>query len=283
MPELSTLVADIYSVLDSENDHVASEENLETLGKVVVDVVRTSLRKRDESTGALRMSSIGRPDRQLWYMQNRPDLAEKMPPKAQLKFLYGHVIEALLLFLTKEAGHEVSHEQHEIEVGGVKGHLDAVVDGVTVDVKSAAPYSYKKFEQGTLFSDDPFGYVGQLSSYSSVVTPDRGGAFLAFDKVSGDITTLSIDSETAREYGTEQRVEHLKEVVDHKEPPPRCFSPVPEGKGGNYILGTRCSYCSWKFECWKDTNNGEGLKAYRYYGGPKFFTKILKEPKVEPF
>jgi hypothetical protein len=40
-----------------------------------------------------------------------------------------------------------------------------VIDGVTVDVKSASKYGFEKFLKHNLREDDPFGYISQLSSY----------------------------------------------------------------------------------------------------------------------
>ena len=51
--------------------------------------------------------------------------------------------------------------------------------------------------------------------------------------------------------------------------------PVPEGKSGNMKLATKCSYCQYKKHCYPN------LRAFSYYGGPKFFSHIEVEPKVQ--
>ena len=83
----------------------------------------------------LRMSQIGKPDRQVWY-QSRDITKEKLPAWAKIKFTYGHILEELLLLLAKTAGHEVKNEQKELEIEGVMGHQDCEIDGVVVDCKS---------------------------------------------------------------------------------------------------------------------------------------------------
>ena len=75
------------------------------------------------------------------------------------------MIEELALTVAMAAGHDVKGQQGKLNVHGIKGHRDAVIDGMTVDVKSASPYAFKKFKDGTLRDDDPFGYISQLSSY----------------------------------------------------------------------------------------------------------------------
>ncbi len=279
--DISTLVEDIYDLFDETKHHQPSEENLQQLGANIVDIVRARLGRANEERSALRFSSLGKPDRQLWYKENRPELAERLTPQVYHKFLYGDVIEQLQLFLAKEAGHDVQSEQLEIEVDGVKGHLDAVIDGVTVDVKSASPYAFTKFKDRTLFSDDPFGYIGQISGYASHVTPDTGGAFLVADKVHGSIAVMRVDPDTVASYELPKRIAHLKDVLKEETPPPRCYEPVPEGKSGNMKLGVNCSYCPFKDECWKDANGGRGLRKFIYYGGPTWLTHVAREPKVD--
>ena len=280
MPEIDTLVPDIYKLFDEDQHHEPKRENLESLGENIKNIVVLRLAERDNTRTVLRFSSLGRPDRQLWYAANRPELAEKLTPKTFFKFLYGDVIEQLLLFLAKEAGHTVEDEQKEIEVDGVKGHIDARIDGVVVDAKSASPNGFKKFEDRSLFTDDPFGYIGQISGYAEALSPGEGAAFLAADKVHGDIALMKVDADTTRQYEPKKRIEHLKEVIQQPDPPARCYAPVPEGKSGNMKLGTNCSYCAYKFECWKDANNGQGLRTFLYSRGPIYLTHVENEPRV---
>jgi hypothetical protein len=161
----STLPEDIYRVLDERNDHEVSEENVEWAGEVFMDLLRTRLKKKEQKVGekSLRFSALGKQDRQIWYAANKPECAEPLQPKQNFKFLYGDVLEVLLLFLAKEAGHEVTHEQYEVEADGVKGHMDACIDGVPVDCKSASSFGFDKFQSGSFIFDDPFGYIKQLS------------------------------------------------------------------------------------------------------------------------
>ena len=283
MPEktIDTLVEDVYNLFNEEEHHEPNENNLAELGNNVVALVRQRLARRDDERDPLRFSNLGRPDRQLWYQKNKPELAEKLSAKTFHKFLYGDVIEQLLLFFAKEAGHRVENQQLELEVDGVKGHIDAVVDGVTVDVKSASPYSFKKFKDRTIFDDDPFGYIGQISGYASEVSPDTGAAFFVADKVHGDIGLLKVDPDTVKQWEPKKRIEHLKEVLASPDEPPRCYVAEPEGKSGNMKLGVNCSYCPFKEHCWRDANDGKGLRKFLYYNGPVWLTHVEREPNVQ--
>lgn len=281
MPEIDTLVEDIYALFDEDKHHEPNEDNLKALGDNIVDLVRRRLARKDYDRAPLRFSNLGKPDRQIWYQANHPELGEKLSPKTFHKFLYGDVIEQLLLFFAKEAGHKVEGEQLELEVDGVKGHIDAIIDGVTVDVKSASSYSFQKFKDGKVFTDDPFGYIGQISGYARICSPREGGAFLVADKVHGDIGLTRVDRETVAQWEPAKRIEHLKEVISSEEKPPKCYMPEPEGKSGNMKLGVNCSYCPFKDDCWKDANGGKGLRKFIYYNGPVWLTHVEREPKVE--
>lgn len=278
----ATLPEDIYAILDSAAEHEVSDDNVEWAGEALKDLLRSRLKKREEARGeaVLRFSSLGKKDRQLWYAANEPEAAEKMHGKQNFKFLYGDVIELLLLFLAKEAGHEVTHEQHEVEVEGVRGHTDAKIDGVPVDCKSASSYSFQKFKDGTFVFQDPFGYIQQLSGYAHALgNTDRAG-FLVADKVHGDITFAEIDDVTIGAAPPAPRIAHLREVIKKDAPPERCYPAVPEGKSGNLKLGLECSYCAFKDKCWADSNKGTGLRKFIYSRGPVWLTEVKKEPRV---
>jgi hypothetical protein len=277
---LDTLVTDIYELFDDSKHHEPSEENLAKLGQNIMDIVKIRLAKRDDDREPLRFSSLGKKDRQLWYMAHAKDKAEPLSAKTLFKFLYGDVIEQLLLFLAREAGHEVTREQEEIEVEGVKGHIDAVIDGVVVDVKSASPYSFQKFKDGKLFHDDPFGYIQQLSGYADTLTPGADAAFLVADKVHGDIHLSVVPKEVINENPPKPRIAHLREAIAQDAPPPRCYPDVAEGKSGNRKLGVNCSYCPFKDTCWADANGGKGLRKFLYFNGPMWLTDVQKEPRV---
>ena len=77
-----------------------------------------------------------------------------------------------------------------------------------------------------------------------------------------------------------QRIGYLKEIMPHLLPPSRCYSEVTESSG-NRKLGFNCKYCDFKAECWKDSNNGQGLRKYNYARGPEYFTHVQREPRVE--
>lgn len=224
------------------------------------------------------MSNIGKGARQLWY-DRRFNKDEDLPPAAIFKFIYGDLIESLLLFLARVSGHNVTSRQAEVDVDGVKGHIDADIDGVTVDAKSASPHSFRKFADRSLIENDPFGYIEQLAGYCEA--RDTDGAFLAADKQNGHITYLAIDKDDLKKaVNVKERIAFVKSAIESDSEPERCYSDEEEGASGNRALGINCSYCSHKFRCWADSNNGLGLRTFLYSGGPKYLTRVVREPKV---
>jgi len=276
LSSFSTLVQDVYKVL--EDGKLSDHGLVEKYAKDIGDVLSKRF-NNEERSPSLRMSNIGRPLRQLWYDLNGYE-GEKISGKTLLKFSYGDATEALLLFLIQAAGHEVTRCQEQIEVSGVKGHIDCVIDGVLVDIKSCSSYSFQKFKEGTLLEEDndPFGYVGQLAGYAHALK--LPAAWVAFDKQSGEVCVLELPQEKIDGYDVLGRIEVVRQAVSSSELPERCYQSEPDGKSGNEKLSIGCSYCSYKYECWKDSNGGEGVKTYLYSTGPRFLVKIIREPKV---
>lgn len=226
----------------------------------------------------LRMSNIGKGARQLWYDKHY-GREEKLSAATLIKFMFGEIIEQLLLFLASKSGHDVKAKQAEVTLGGVKGHIDAEIDNVTVDVKSASPYAFRKFLNKQQFiDDDSFGYVEQLSGYSKA--RDQDGGFLAMEKVKGELAYLHFPKEELAVFKVEDRIEYLKTAIESPEPPPRCHEAEPMGASGNMKLGVNCSYCDHKVRCWADSNGGLGLRTFIYSSGPVFLTEVKSEPKV---
>lgn len=275
---VDTLVEDIYNVISKGIE--PSEENLKIFADNLVEVLKTRLAAPlEERKNYLRMSSIGRPDRQVYYDVNEPEGGEEIPPFTLIKFLYGDVIEELVLFLAREAGHKVTEQQKEVSLDGVKGHIDCYIDGVLIDVKSTSKYAFRKFEKNTLRHDDPFGYMGQISGYSQAEGGVDAG-FLALNKEEGKLALLKFSGDELELEFPQRSVKKKREALAKDTPPERCYPAVPEGKSGNMKLDIGCDYCKHKFKCWADANDGEGIRVFQYSSKPLSLVKVVKEPKV---
>ena len=278
--KVDTVVDDIYETLsclcDSE-ELVISDEQVEEFGERIKKALKSWATPHKERT-SLRMSIIGRPMRRLWYDLKNGNLAHnRTHPSVFIKFLYGHILEELVLLLVKLSGHEVEDEQKEIEVEGVKGHMDCKIDGQVVDIKTASSFAFKKFAEGTLHDDDPFGYMAQLSGYETAEGTDEGG-FLAMNKESGELALYQPGPLV--KINVKDKIKSIRSAADLDKPPARCYNPIPEGKRGNMRLPRQCVYCPYKMECHSDANNGYGLRLFKYSNGIKYFTRVVSMPKV---
>jgi len=159
-----------------------TEENMNTFLNYIKESVLAwnTPPKKEKYDGSLRMSILGKPARQLWYDKNSPKETKEYDASNNLKFLYGHIVEHLILFLAELSGHKVEDRQKKVHVNKVKGHIDCKIDGEICDAKSASSYSFKKFKNGELLNDDPFGYHAQLSGYEEAEGTKAGG-FLVVD------------------------------------------------------------------------------------------------------
>ena len=279
--KLSTLVEDIYeclSVLGRGEPIKVSDKKLDRFGNLMKEALKDWLTPRKNGRPSLRMSNIGRPERQLWYDINSKKKPKELPVPVLLKFLKGHLEEPLLLFFAELAGHKVTDIQKEVTVNGIVGHMDCKIDGEVVDIKTASGYSFRKFQDGTLIEDDPFGYIPQLSGYEHGEGTNNGG-FLVSNKEAGGLTLFQ--PEELDKPNIPVKIERLKEIIKAENPPDFCYTPVPDGLSGNFSLPRQCKYCSHKFECHKDSNNGKGLRAFKYAKGMTYLTTVVREPKVE--
>ena len=279
MKDIDTLVKDIEGVLEGNGGWDATvAAHFDQAVNTLMDV---RLNPSGEARkGTLRMSNVGQPcGRKLWYhVNNEP--GENLRASTRLKFLYGDLIEEVVLSLAEAAGHDVQGRQDRMELAGIVGHRDGVIDGMLVDVKSASTFGFKKFKEHELRKEDPFGYLMQLSSYllasrdDPLVTNKREAAFLVMDKQHGHLVLDKYD--LTHEMATlESMIERRKKMVKDAIPPARGYTDKAFQKSGNRQLGIECSYCEYKHSCWP------GLRTFLYSRGPVFLTEVNKEPDVK--
>jgi len=283
MKNVYNLVSDIYKLMETKEvaEGVDFDACVEKFGENVKELMRNEFGGKKRDGRKLRMSNIGRDDRYLWNVYNDVEKADEIQGHTYVKFLYGHLIEEMLLFLTKAAGHEVTDEQKKCEVNGITGSMDCKIDGIVTDVKSVSTYGFRKFKDGTLAYDDPFGYIGQIKGYAYAEGATKFG-WLAMDKQNGHLTYLMYDSEDTQApvhdligYDIKERIDHVKKLVEQPTPPGVCYEPVADGKSGNQKLAVGCSYCAYKKECWPS------VRAFAYSTGPRYLIEVHNEPKVQ--
>lgn len=282
MKSIYTLVDDIYKLVSTKEvaEGVDLDKCIDDFGENMKSLMRKEFTEKRDDTRKLRMSNIGREDRYLWNLYNDVDKLDDMQGQTYVKFLYGHLIEEMLLFLTRMAGHTVTDEQKKVSVNGITGSMDCKINGIVTDVKSVSTYGFRKFKDGTLAYDDPFGYIAQIKGYAYAEGDSKFG-WLAMDKQNGHLTYLMYDCDDTQapvhdmiKFDIKERIEHVKKLVEHPTPPDVCYTPTADGKSGNQKLAVGCSYCSYKKECWPT------VRAFAYSSGPRFLVEVHNEPKV---
>jgi len=284
MKTIDTLVADIYSLFESSVPDMSDDEVdniIDKFGDALKVHLKRFIYEEERRRDTLRLSAIGKPERQQWYSASPHSKVKEnieIQGKDKIKFLYGYILEELLLTLSSLAGHEVKDEQKEVSVEGVLGHQDAVIDNVLVDCKSSSGRGFDKFKNNYVSSDDPFGYIAQISSYAEANGLTEA-AFLAINKQTGEICLSKVHS--MEMINASDRVKYIKDMVNQSNPPAKCYSDVPDGKSGNRKLDVGCIYCDYKRDCWKDANGGQGLRVFDYATNPRYLTQVSKMPNVE--
>ena len=285
-----TVVEDIHKLLQEVIEGRTidiPEEYINQFKENVASAIVRQLTPRtsDRKEKVLYFSEVGKPcARALWYDHNECE-KEALHPDNLTKFMYGDILEEFLILLVKLSGHKVTDEQKQVQLplhdGWVlRGRIDFKIDDVLVDAKSASSFAFKKFSEGKLVENDPFGYMAQLACYTEAEGSEGSPGFLVIDKQHGKIVLhqpSKRDLENAVPCG-----QMLVSVIEAPEPPDRLYLDQPYGKSGNRTLGIECSFCNKKKECWKDANNGKGLRSFKYSDGRVIhLTDITREPRIE--
>jgi len=271
--DIKTLVAGISNGKPAN----VTEENMDKFLTNIKEAFNSWNNPIREKDGKLRMSVLGKPPRQLWYDRFSPKKTKDYDASLNIKFLYGHILEHLLLYLAELTGHKIADQQKKVEIDNIKGHIDATVDGEVCDVKSASTFSFKKFKTGELVGDDPFGYHAQLSGYETGMGTNKGG-FLVMDKSTGDVCFYKPD-ELAKP-NVPNLIKTLQDTLKRNSPPDRCYE-LSETKGGNKSLPIGCQFCAHKWECYQDANDGKGLRVFKYSNRYVYLAQVNRQPNVE--
>jgi hypothetical protein len=275
LTEIRTLIQDIYKVVGKEENWLTSDIATQFTSELTLKLQGSFT---PQTRSSLRLSGMGpKCPSQLWHSIHTPLAAEPLPPWARIKYTYGHILEALVIAMAKAAGHEVTGEQDVVSVDGVVGHRDCVIDGNIVDVKSASSRAFQKFKDGSIASQDGFGYLDQLDGYivgslgDPLVTNKTSGFLLAIDKQLGH---MCLYEHTAREESIRKRIRDYRDVIALDRAPGCTCEEVPDGKSGNYRLGTTASYNPFKYQC------NPRIRTFLYSDGPRYLTRVVRQPDV---
>jgi hypothetical protein len=124
--------------------------------------------------------------------------------------------------------------------------------------------------------DDSFGYKPQLSFYHNHFPDavDDAPRFLLVDKVSGRLGFGYLELLSYEALDDMADTLASAAAIDPSEAEMALRRQSVKGHSRGTTLPTVCSYCAFKKHCWRDANDGAGLRAFSYSTGPVFFTEI---------
>lgn len=276
MSPINTLIKDIQELL-LRKDGWFTDDIARGFSDELSKRLQTQLGER-QGPPTLRLSQMGpRCPKALWHSIHTPTLAEPLPPWAEIKYSFGHMIEALAIMLAKATGHSVTGEQDALKLDGIVGHRDCVIDGCVVDVKSTNSRGFIKFKDKTFGQGDNFGYLDQLDGYvvashsDPLVTVKDKGYILAIDKQLGHMVLYE---HAIREEAIRSRIKAYKSIVERSTPPSCECGTRPQGQSGNIQLDIKASYNAFKHCCFPL------LRTFIYANGPVYLTKVVRLPDV---
>lgn len=203
--------------------------------------------EKEERSGALRLSSIGRCMRQQAYkLLNTAENGKAIDARAKVVFFMGDLTELAVVALARAAGCDVSAtgaEQAGVNIDGVTGHPDGVVldsgKRYLLEVKSMSSFSFKDFERGII--DE--GYRYQCNAYMHALSLEQC-VIVALNKDAGVLAEQIIRIDPVIVAEIKRRIKRLTAVTEDTLPE-RPYQPDSKG-----FLPWQCLYCPFWGTCW---------------------------------
>lgn len=246
----------IYGLLGLNEDLPIPEDIFSEFSASVIHGLQRQIFSEKVERGGLRLSQIGKCYRQQWYMAKKYP-SEPLQPRAKMTFLFGDIVEAVMVALIKASGIHLHSEQKEVVFDGIVGHIDGIVtvDGrdYLFECKSMSDGNFKQLTSVGL--GDDFGYLSQVNSYMHCLGLDRC-ILMAVNKNTGHIAEVEVHKDNKLVTNIKKGIKLLKSCLNTDKLPPRKYEPVLEkskgGHTGRMILPIPCSYCAYKNFCWEN-------------------------------
>jgi len=244
----------IYDLLSLNEDAPIPMEILNEFSQAVVEGFRRQILTEKSEKSNLRLSQVGRCVRQQWYSIKGFD-GEPLNPRTRMTFLFGDIIEAVVVALAKTAGVNLFDQQKEVKVLGVKGHIDGIImDGKKAclfECKSMSDAGFKSLERNGL--EDDFGYLTQANLYMHALGLDVG-YLVAVNKNTGHIAEVEIHKDYDIINKALSNIKIVRKCLKKDTLPDRSFEATDEifrnKPTGRKILPVQCAYCPYKEHCW---------------------------------
>lgn len=208
------------------------------------------------------------------------------------RFLYGNIVESIVLFLIRASGIKILSEQESVKLKVadkvISGRLDIILDlgnGPEVyDIKSASDYSFKSKLTSTFESfvkEDVFGYTIQLLAYAKAKGIHAGGLIFC-NKNNGELHVLEFpkDQKELKEWAV-KTIERNLNTVNNDKPFKRSFTDLPEifnkKETGSRILPYVCTQCDYNMKCWPSLEIRSQINSTAKSPKLMWYTKIANK------
>ena len=228
-------------------------------GNAIQELLNSSIQKKiDKSEHRDYMGASGlatQCDRALWYSYHQPK--KDFPPRVQMIFDMGHIIEDYLVKIFRDAGltiynEDSSGEQFGFVDGFIAGHIDGVITGIPGDddphlleFKSSNDKRFKDFQKKGCQAVEP-KYWGQCHIYMHKMNLKKC-LFVVMNKNTCDLYFEIINLDPIYADSLLLRGEELVAQTVEREVRKRYKTSTSFG----------CRFCSYKEECWRDEHLGE--------------------------
>jgi hypothetical protein len=289
MHKIELLVTDFLRKVGKSTLQLQDEFYLEA-SKNVDHYLRKMYEENPKRKFSLRLSSIGRP-----LCQQQMEQAEAQAVDDEwnfpLRMMYGAIIESLTVVIMKHAGVNIEEEQTHVKLAvnhiehtekpnivEISGTLDVVIDGRVYDIKSASSHSFtEKFKcYESLKESDNFGYIEQLYGYAEAKGLPPGG-WIVIDKSSGDFKVIEVPDNWKEDSSKsivkiQDNVNALLNKVEFKRQFEDRAEVVKKVPTGNRFISSPCTYCKFRYECWKGLQHKPSASSTAYDKPTRYYT-----------
>lgn len=184
-------MAKISKFVQMWNDGTKLTEVSDEFARWVGDECAESFKKQysPSKTRPLGLSQVGKPAVLLAAAQLGMKPKEHNTLKMQWIFNLGDFFETTCFALMAHYRYEITECQKEIDFYGAKGHIDGVVDGRLVELKTMSGYYWQKFIKE---QDDDRGYLTQLHLYAHCMGVQEA-SWLCLNKFTGELIEVQLD------------------------------------------------------------------------------------------
>lgn len=277
------LLKQIYEFLDLDEDKSIDPIVMGQFMDDTLNGFKRQLMQKREDRRTLRLSGIGKCLRAQAYSILNYDKDLYLSPRTKMTFLFGDMIEAMLIGLANHAGCDIYDQQREVRLHGIKGHIDGKIerDGkeYIVEIKSMSTASFDMFKRNGMTND--FGYVSQANSYA-YAEKCEGIVWLGMNKNTGHLheEVRPLDVPLAI-----QTIDNIDRLIDCKVPEEfnrkeTILETWYKKPTGNSKLGFVCSYCDFNKVCFGDVTSMVRKGKVSHYIGPVVSCKATEGAKI---